>query len=90
MPNSAASYALTLLDASMTYLVGSAAEPDRAGALVSEALIVGSQLNSQVVARRAQDFVTSAAPWSNAPEIAEVADAVAAWRTPSTSTRAPF
>ncbi|MBL7498154.1 helix-turn-helix domain-containing protein [Frankia sp. CNm7] len=81
--NSAASHALTLVDASMTYLVGHDIEPDRAGALVSEALTVGSRLRSQVVARRAQDFVTGAAPWAAVPEIAEVADAVAAWRTPA-------
>ncbi|WP_235433866.1 hypothetical protein, partial [Protofrankia coriariae] len=88
--HSAASHALTLVDAAMTYLVGRAAEPDRAGALVREALTVGSTLDSRIVARRAQDFVTSAAPWSSTPEIAKIADAVAAWRTPSTSTRAPF
>ncbi|OHV40817.1 MULTISPECIES: helix-turn-helix domain-containing protein [Pseudofrankia] len=81
--NSAASHALTLVDASMTYLVGRTAEPDRAGALVSEALTVGANLNSQIVARRAQDLVTSAAPWSSVPEIAEVADSVAAWRAPN-------
>jgi len=81
--NSAASHALTLVDASMTYLVGRDVEPDRAGALVSEALTVGAKLRSQIVARRAQDFVTGAAPWANVPQIAEVADAVAAWRTPA-------
>jgi len=88
--NSAASHALTLVDASMTYLVGPTAEPDRAGALVCEALTAGSTLKSQVVAYRAQDFVTSAAPWSSVPEIAEVADAVAVWRAGSTSERARF
>jgi hypothetical protein len=86
---SVASHALTLVDASMTYLVGRAAEPDRAGTLASEALTVGSTLHSQVVARRAQDFVASAAPWSSAPAIAQVADAVAAWRIAGTSTPAP-
>lgn len=88
--NSAASHALTLVDASMAYLVGPTAEPDRAGALVCEALTVGSTFKSQVVARRAQDFVTKAAPWSKVPEIAEVADTVAAWCAACTSQRAPF
>lgn len=42
------------------------------------------------MACRAQDFVTSAIPWSSVPEIAEVTDAVAAWRAASTSQRASF
>ncbi|MBL7487622.1 helix-turn-helix domain-containing protein [Frankia sp. AgB1.9] len=81
--NSAASHALTLVDASLTYLTDRNAEPDRAGVLVSEALTVGAKLRSQIVASRAKDFVTSAAPWAHVPEIAEVAEAVAAWRVPS-------
>jgi hypothetical protein len=81
--NSAASHALTLVDASMTYLTARNSEPDQAGALVSEASRVGANLRSQIVASRAKDFVTSAAPWDNVPEIAEVAEAVAAWRVPS-------
>lgn len=80
---STASHALTLVDASLTYLTGPSPEPDRAGALVSKALAVGADLRSEVVARRAKDFLTTAAPWRAVPEIASVAGAVKAWRIPT-------
>ncbi len=80
---STASHALTLVDASLTYLAGPSPEPDRAGALVSQALAVGADLRSEVVARRAKDFLTTAAPWHAVPEIANIADAVKAWRMPT-------
>jgi len=67
----------------MTYLTGRTAEPEQAGALVSKALNVGAKLHSQIVASRAKDFVTSSSPWAHVPEIAQVAEAVAAWRVPS-------
>jgi transcriptional regulator with XRE-family HTH domain len=80
---STASHALTLVDASMTHLAGPFPEPDRAGALVSEALAVGADLRSEVVARRAKDFLISAAQWRTVPEISEISDAVQAWRMPT-------
>ncbi|SQD94590.1 Transcriptional regulator, XRE family [Parafrankia sp. Ea1.12] len=80
---STASHALTLVDASMTYLAGPNPQPDRAGALVSEAIDVGADLRSEVVARRARDFLLSVAQWRTVPEIAQVQDAVKAWRLPT-------
>jgi transcriptional regulator with XRE-family HTH domain len=79
--HSAASHALTLVDLSMTYLLDAAPEPGRAGALVGEALRVGAALRSEVVSRRAAEFVTAAARHRDVPEIAAVADAVGSWRT---------
>ncbi|KJE21505.1 putative conserved small protein [Frankia torreyi] len=81
--DSTASHALTLVDASMTYLAGPSPEPDRAGVLVSEALAIGADLRSEVVARRAKDFLTTAAQWRTVPEIANVHEAVKAWRLPT-------
>ncbi|ABW15656.1 helix-turn-helix domain protein [Parafrankia sp. EAN1pec] len=80
---STASHALTLVDASMTYLTGPDPQPDRAGTLVAEALDVGADLRSEVVARRARDFLLTAAQWRTVPEIAQVNDAVKAWRLPT-------
>jgi hypothetical protein len=65
----------------MSHLLDDAPEPDRAGALVAEALRVGAALRSEVVSRRAADFLTAAAPWRDTPEIAAVAASVGGWRT---------
>jgi transcriptional regulator with XRE-family HTH domain len=80
--NSAASHALTLVDAAVTYLIGPSPQPEKAGALVTHALAVGADLRSHVVARRAKDFLASAAPWRTVPEIAQVAEGVAGWHQP--------
>jgi hypothetical protein len=64
----------------MTYLLDAAPEPGRAGTLVGEALRVGAALHSEVVSRRAAEFVTAAGRHRDVPEIAAVADAVGGWR----------
>ncbi len=71
-----ASQALTRVDLAIALLGGPDPQPERAGALTTEALTIGERLCSEVVRRRAGDFVTAAQPWRS---IWDIAEAAATW-----------
>ncbi|KJE21509.1 hypothetical protein FF36_04197 [Frankia torreyi] len=50
---------------------------------VDDASLEQLEASAEVVGRRAKNFLTTAAPWRTVPEIANVADAVKAWRMPT-------
>lgn len=62
-----ASHALTLVDISLSHLMGSSPELEGAGAAMAEAAVAGSRLRSHVVARRAGDFLVSSEPGRACP-----------------------
>jgi tetratricopeptide (TPR) repeat protein len=78
--NARASHVLTLVDLSMSHLAGTGSEPDAAAARMREALIVGTDLRSDVVSGRASEFLVVSRRWSPNPTMAELAEAVEEWR----------
>jgi hypothetical protein len=75
-----ASQALTRVDLAMALLRAANPEPEEAGSVMSHALAVGSGLRSEVVSRRADDFLAEAARYQSLSEIASVVNAVSGWR----------
>lgn len=76
-----ASQALTRVDLAMALVQSDSPEPERAGSVMAEALRIGSGLRSEVVSRRAEQFLVTTRRYRSVPEIASVVHQAREWAT---------
>jgi hypothetical protein len=74
-----ASYALTLVDLATAELKVANPAPEAATDLVGQALAVGRDLRSSVVARRSRDFLAACSRWKDVAAIASLGQTLEPW-----------